>query len=44
MLIKAPADSRTCRQHPPSAAFTQVLDRVKVAFDPDQRLNPGRME
>lgn len=43
-LIKAPADSRTCRQHPPSAAAAQVLDRVRDAFDPDRRLNPGRME
>ena len=43
-LIKAPVDSRTCRQHPPSAASSQVLDRVKAAFDPDRRLNPGRME
>jgi len=43
-LIKAPADSRTCRQHPPSAAASQVLDRVRAAFDPDRRLNPGRME
>jgi len=44
MLIKAPADSRTCRQHPPSAAMAQVLDRIKAAFDPDGRLNPGRMD
>jgi glycolate oxidase FAD binding subunit len=44
MLIKAPADARTCRQHPPSAALAQVLDRVRRAFDPDGRLNPGRME
>lgn len=44
MLIKAPTDSRTCRQHPPSAALAQVIDRVKAAFDPDRRLNPGRME
>ena len=44
MLIKAPNDSRTCRQHPPSAAMAQVLDRLKSAFDPDGRLNPGRMD
>jgi FAD/FMN-containing dehydrogenase len=44
MLIKAPPDSRTCRQQPPSAVMAQVLDRVKAAFDPDRRLNPGRME
>lgn len=44
MLIKAPADSRTCRQHPPSAAVADVLERLKAAFDPDRRLSPGRME
>jgi glycolate oxidase FAD binding subunit len=44
MLIKAPPDSRTCRQQPPSAVLAQVLDRVRAAFDPDRRLNPGRME
>jgi glycolate oxidase FAD binding subunit len=43
-LFKAPSDSRTCRLHPPTAAFSQVCQRVKAAFDPDQRLNPGRME
>jgi len=44
MLVKAPPDSRTCRQHPPSAATADVLDRVKAAFDPDGRLSPGRMD
>jgi glycolate oxidase FAD binding subunit len=44
MLIKAPADSRTCRQQAPSAALALVLDRVRAAFDPDRRLNPGRMD
>lgn len=43
-LIKAPAESRTCRQHPPTAAAAQMLDRLRAAFDPDRRLNPGRME
>jgi glycolate oxidase FAD binding subunit len=43
MLIKAPEDSKACRQHPPGAALEQVLDRVKLAFDPALRLNPGRM-
>lgn len=43
-LIKAPPDSRPCRQHPPSAALAQVLDRVRAAFDPNERLNPGRMD
>jgi glycolate oxidase FAD binding subunit len=44
MLIKAPPDSRTCRQHAPSAAMRDVLERLKAAFDPDGRLNPGRMD
>jgi glycolate oxidase FAD binding subunit len=44
MLLKAPADSRTCRRHPPSAAMADVLDRLRRAFDPDGRLNPGRMD
>jgi glycolate oxidase FAD binding subunit len=44
MLIKAPADSRTCRQQPASAVVAHVLERVRQAFDPDRRLNPGRME
>ncbi len=43
-LIKAPADSRTCRQQPPSAAMEQVLDKLRQAFDPAGRLNPGRMD
>jgi glycolate oxidase FAD binding subunit len=44
MLIKAPAATRACRQHPPSAAMRDVLERVRAAFDPDGRLNPGRMD
>lgn len=43
-LIKAPAGVRACRLQPPSAALAQVLDRVRAAFDPDRRLNPGRMD
>jgi glycolate oxidase FAD binding subunit len=44
MLVKAPAAARACRQHPPSAAMRDVLERVRAAFDPDGRLNPGRMD
>jgi glycolate oxidase FAD binding subunit len=43
-LFKAPADARPCRSHPPSAALGQLLERVRDAFDPDRRLNPGRMD
>ncbi|HEY5665653.1 MAG TPA: FAD-binding protein [Gammaproteobacteria bacterium] len=43
-LIKAPPDSRTCRQQPPSAAMEQVLHKLRQAFDPAGRLNPGRMD
>ena len=42
-LIKAPADTRACRQHPPGAALEQVLARVRQAVDPAGRLNPGRL-
>jgi glycolate oxidase FAD binding subunit len=44
LLLKAPADARTCRQQPPGAAIAQALERVRDAFDPDRRLNPGRMD
>jgi glycolate oxidase FAD binding subunit len=44
LLIKAPADAKPCRAHPPSAVLGQLLDRVRAAFDPDRRLNPGRMD
>lgn len=43
-LVKAPPDSRTCRQQPPSAVMEQVLDKLRQAFDPAGRLNPGRMD
>jgi glycolate oxidase FAD binding subunit len=43
-LIKAPAGTRVCRMHPPSAALAAVLERVRYAFDPAGRLNPGRMD
>jgi len=43
-LIKAPAGTRVCRQHPPAAVLAQVLGRVKHAFDPANRLNPGRLD
>jgi glycolate oxidase FAD binding subunit len=44
LLVKAPADARTCRLQPPGAALAQALDRVRDAFDPERRLNPGRMD
>jgi len=43
-LIRAPADTRACREQPPGAALAQVLDRVTRAFDPAGRLNPRRMD
>jgi glycolate oxidase FAD binding subunit len=44
LLLKAPTDSKPCRLHPPGAALGQALERVRDAFDPDRRLNPGRMD
>jgi glycolate oxidase FAD binding subunit len=44
LLVKAPAGTRTCRQQPPTAALAQVLERVRHAFDPARRLNPGRLD
>jgi len=44
LLLKAPADAKPCRAQPPTAALDQLLDRVRDAFDPDRRLNPGRMD
>jgi glycolate oxidase FAD binding subunit len=43
-LLKAPPDSRPCRQQPPSAVLAQVLEKLRQAFDPAGRLNPGRMD
>ena len=45
-LLKAPAAarSRTCIQQAPSAAVGALGERVKAAFDPDNKLNPGRMD
>jgi len=44
-LIKAPeaARARTCILQAPTAAVDALGDRVKAAFDPDNKLNPGRM-
>jgi glycolate oxidase FAD binding subunit len=44
LLLKAPADARTCRLQPPGAVLAQALERVRDAFDPERRLNPGRMD
>jgi glycolate oxidase FAD binding subunit len=45
-LIKAPERlrGRTCIQQPPTAAVRAISDRVKAAFDPAGKLNPGRMD
>jgi glycolate oxidase FAD binding subunit len=45
-LLKAPADSRarTCIQQSPTAAIGTFAARLKRAFDPHDRLNPGRMD
>jgi glycolate oxidase FAD binding subunit len=45
-LIKAPAAARreTCSFPPPSASLAVVQERIKRAFDPDNRLNPGRLD
>lgn len=43
-LFKAPADTRTCRWQSPSPALADALERIRMAFDPDRRLNPGRMD
>jgi glycolate oxidase FAD binding subunit len=44
-LIKAPAEARATSAsfHPQPAALEALLARVKSAFDPMNRLNPGRM-
>jgi glycolate oxidase FAD binding subunit len=45
-LIKAPASARreTCTFPPPPASLAAVHARIKLAFDPDNRLNPGKLE
>ena len=45
-LIKAPESARreTCTFAPPPASLAAVQARIKLAFDPDNRLNPGRLD
>jgi len=45
-LIKAPESNRarSCIHHVPTAAFATLAEKVKAAFDPDGKLNPGRMD
>jgi glycolate oxidase FAD binding subunit len=45
-LIKAPASARreTCTFSPPPASLAAVYARIKLAFDPDNRLNPGKLD
>jgi glycolate oxidase FAD binding subunit len=45
-LIKAPATARrqTCTFPPAQASLAAVHARIKLAFDPDNRLNPGKLE
>jgi glycolate oxidase FAD binding subunit len=45
-LIKAPESARrgTCSFSPPPASLAAVQARIKLAFDPDNRLNPGRLD
>jgi glycolate oxidase FAD binding subunit len=45
-LIKAPATARreTCTFPPASPSLAAVHARIKLAFDPDNRLNPGKLE
>jgi glycolate oxidase FAD binding subunit len=45
-LVKAPASARaqTCTFAPPPPSLGGMLDRIKRAFDPDNRLNPGRLD
>ena len=45
-LVKAPVTARreTCTFPPPPASLAAVHARIKLAFDPDNRLNPGKLE
>jgi len=45
-LIKAPAEMRaaTAVFQPPPPSLARTMARVKAAFDPRGRLNPGRMD
>jgi glycolate oxidase FAD binding subunit len=45
-LIKAPPDARaqTCTFHPLPASLAEVSARLKAAFDPENRLNPNRLD
>jgi glycolate oxidase FAD binding subunit len=45
-LLKAPATARreTCAFPPASASLAAVHARIKLAFDPENRLNPGKLD
>ncbi len=45
-LFKAPQEKRgsVAAFHPPEPAIARMMQRVKAAFDPDHKLNPGRMD
>ena len=45
-LLKAPTPARreTCAFAPPPASLAAVHARIKDAFDPDNRLNPGKLD
>jgi len=43
-LFKSPPGTRVCAHQPPSAAVAAFAQRIKAAFDPDNRLNPGRLD
>jgi glycolate oxidase FAD binding subunit len=46
MLFKAPAAARqrTCVMQPVPPALAAVLERLRHAFDPERKLNPGRID